>query len=110
MRTSKSKNQDWYRWEEEVCNLFNGKPTPLSGATPYKKGDFDGKDWFIDCKFSKSNSFSIKNSLFEKYETIAKLEDKDFMIALNLNNRKLGIIDLETLSFLYEFYKNNQNK
>ena len=107
MRTTKSKNQDWYRWEEYVANSLDGKTTPGSGNQDFFKGDFQGENWFVDCKTTKSDSYSIKNSLFEKYETIAKLEDKEMIIALNLNGRKLAILDFETFKIMQKYYFKN---
>lgn len=107
MRTSKSKNQNWYKWEEYVANSLDGKPTPLSGATPYQKGDFQGENWFVDCKATNKDSYSIKNSLFEKYEEISRLEGKEMIVALNLNGRKLAILDFETFKTMQKFYFDN---
>lgn len=107
MRTSKSKNQDWYKWEEYVANSLDGKPTPLSGATPYQKGDFQGENWFVDCKVTNKDSYSIKNSLFEKYEEISRLEGKEMIVALNLNGRKLAVLDFETFKTMQKFYFDN---
>lgn len=107
MRTSKSKNLDWYKWEEYVANSLDGKTTPGSGATPYQKGDFQGENWFVDCKATESNSFSIKNSLFEKYDEIVKLEGKEMIVALNLNGRKLAVLDFETFKTMQKFYFDN---
>lgn len=107
MRTSKSKNQNWYKWEEYVANSLDGKPTPLSGATPYQKGDFQGENWFVDCKATNKDSYSIKNSLFEKYEEISRLEGKEMIVALNLNGRKLAVLDFETFKTMQKFYFDN---
>lgn len=107
MRTSKSKNQDWYKWEEYVANSLDGKTTPGSGNQDFFKGDFLGENWFVDCKMTKSDSYSIKNSLFEKYDEIVKLEGKEMIVALNLNGRKLAILDFETFKVMQKFYFDN---
>ena len=107
MRTSKSKNQDWYKWEEEVANSLDGKTTPGSGNQDFFKGDFQGENWFVDCKYSDKSSYSIKNSLFEKYETIAKLEGKEMIVALNLNGRKLAVLDFDTFVEIQNKYFTN---
>lgn len=108
-RTSRSKNEDWYKWEEEVARLFDTKPTPGSGNQDWQKGDVVTEDYILDCKNTDKDSYSIKNSLFEKYEKIAALEGKNFAVALNLNGRKLIITPLEDFVDIADFAKKYQN-
>ena len=107
MRTSKSKNQDWYKWEKYVADSLDGKTTPGSGNQDFFKGDFLGENWFVDCKLTKTDSYSIKNSVFKKYEEIAKLEGKEMIVALNLNGRKLAVLDFDTFVEIQNKYFTN---
>ncbi len=102
MRTSKSKDTSWYRWEEEVANHFGVKPTPGSGNQDWQKCDVVTDEYLIDCKNTDKNSYSLKKDLFDKYKPIAALEGKEFVVAVNLNGEKLAILPLDTFLNLEE--------
>lgn len=101
-RTSKSKNEDWYKWEEEVANALGVKPVPGSGNQDWQKGDVVNSDWFFDCKQTDKESYSVKKSLFDKYKSLAALEDREFGLALNIAGEKLAVIPFETFLELQE--------
>lgn len=102
MRTSKSKNEAWYKWEKEVADSFGVEPTPGSGNQDWQKCDVATSDFLIDCKNTEKNSYSLKKELFDKYKPIAALEGKEFAMAINLNGEKLAVLPLKTLLQLRE--------
>lgn len=106
-RTSKSKNTDWYRWESKVASDLNTHPVVGSGNTDFQKGDVVDSHWFIDCKYTDKESYSVKNSLREKYEEKAALEGRDFVMALNLNGKKYAVVDYDTFIQMQKFYFDN---
>ena len=59
---------------------------------------------------SLQNFQNIKNSLFEKYEEISRLEGKEMIVALNLNGRKLAVLDFETFKTMQKFYFDNNKQ
>lgn len=104
MRTAKSKSDLWYQWEEQVAKDLNTHPVVSSGNTDFQKGDVVDSHWFIDCKYTDKESYSVKNSLREKYEKKAQEEGRDFIMALNLNGKRYAVIDYDTFLELQANY------
>lgn len=103
-RTSKSKNTSWYTWESKVASDLNTTPVVGSGNTDFQKGDVVDDHWFIDCKHTDKDSYSIKNSLREKYEQKAALEGREFAMALDINGTKYAVIDYDTFIQIQKVY------
>ena len=102
MRTSKSKNTSWFKWEEFVAKLFGVEPTPGSGNQDWQKCDVVTDEYLIDCKDTDKTSYSLKKDLFDKYKPVAALEGKEFIMAINLKGEKLAVIPLDTFLQLKE--------
>ena len=102
MRTSKSKNTNWYKWEKEVADAFGVEPTPGSGNQDWQKCDVVTDEFLIDCKDTDKTSYSLKKDLFDKYKPVAALEGKEFMMAINLDGEKVVVLPFETFLQLRE--------
>lgn len=104
MRTAKSNADPWFLWEKQVADDLHTIPVVGSGNTDFQKGDVVDSHWFIDCKYTDKESYSVKNSLRDKYEKKAQEEGRDFIMALNLNGKKYAVIDYDTFLELQRSY------
>jgi hypothetical protein len=80
------------------------RPTIASGATPAEKGDIKNPYFCIECKDWNTDSFSIKNDVWEKIKYEAARDRKDpIYIVENKKSHRLAIMDLEDwFNLVYE--------
>jgi len=72
----------WYsnKQEKKIAKAVNGKKTPNSGATLFKKGDVTTDKWLYEAKTKteESKSFTIKREWIEKNKEEAFAMGKDY--------------------------------
>lgn len=66
--------------EKHIADTFNGKVTPNSGATLFKKGDVAFTNLLLECKTSikETASYSVKKEILEKIKREAFSTGKMF--------------------------------
>ena len=66
--------------EKKIAKAVNGKRTPNSGATTFRKGDVTTDNWLFEAKtkMEESKSFTIKREWIEKNKEEAFAMGKDY--------------------------------
>lgn len=107
MKVSTEK-KTWRKLETSTAKDLSGRTTPGSGNKDLYKTDVISDHWMIDCKHTDAKSFSINKKFWEKYEKIAKLEDKEFSMVVELEDKKFAVIDYETFLVLDSLWRENE--
>ena len=72
------------------------RPTIASGATPVERGDIKNPYFSIECKIRNTDSFSIKNPVWEEIRGIAAREYKDPVYVIqNKKGNRLAVLDFD---------------
>lgn len=87
------------------------RPTIASGATPAEKGDVKNPYFCIECKNWATDSFSIKNDVWEKLKVEAASEYKDpVYVVENASGHRLALMDLDDwFNLVYELLEYRGN-
>ena len=80
------------------------RPTIASGATPVEKGDIKNPYFCIEAKAWSTDSFSIKNDVWNKIVREAARERKDAIYVIeNKSGSRLAVLDLDDwINFVVE--------
>jgi hypothetical protein len=72
------------------------RPTIASGATPVEKGDVKNPWFGVECKIRNTDSFSIKQPVWDKIRGESASEYKDALyVVQNKSGQRIAIMDLE---------------
>jgi hypothetical protein len=81
--------------ERHVATAINGRIVPASGAFWSHKGDVRTDDLLIEAKTTVAASFAIKKAVWEKIRREALLDGRTPVLAVQIQNRNLVVLDEE---------------
>lgn len=78
-----------------MAGAIGGRPTPGSGAFWSRKGDARADDLLVEAKMTDKASYSISLRVWDKIRREALLDGRLPVLALQIQNRNLVVIDEE---------------
>jgi hypothetical protein len=81
--------------EADGAKLFGGRVTPASGAFWHRKGDVRTTDLLMEMKQTDKGSISISKRVWEKIRREALLDGRMPVLALQIQDRDLVVLDRE---------------
>lgn len=106
-----TENKAWRKFERKIAIDMNGSLTPGSGNKD-DKGDVKTKLFLFDAKTTSKDSFRITKKMIDKYDKIAKLEGKEFALAIRFLENDVPVKDLVVLDYYtaLEMIKNEEGR
>lgn len=86
---------DSQKQERSFAKKIGGRSVPASGAFWSRKGDVRSDDLLVEAKMTDKASFSIKKSIWEKIRREALLDGRIPVLAVQIQNRNLVVLDEE---------------
>jgi hypothetical protein len=81
--------------ERAFAKKVGGLSVPASGAFWSRKGDVRSDDLLVEAKTTDKASFSIKKAIWEKIRREALLDGRTPVLAIQIQNRNLVVLDEE---------------
>lgn len=100
--------KDWQKQELQTAKRYKGKVQPSSGGKWGLPGDVKTEKWLIDDKTTIHNSYSIKNTVWEKICNEAIMEQRLPVLKVTLGDGT-SFVCLDEIDF-YELIKNNKKR
>ena len=88
--------------ERDIASDLGGRPVPASGAFWHRKGDARSQEFLVEAKRTDSASLSIKRQIWDKIRREALLDGRIPVLALQIQDRKLAVLDWEDFLALTE--------
>lgn len=90
------------RQERRLAKTLDGKPTAASGAFWSHKGDVRSEDFLVEAKTTEKASYSLKKEIWEKIRREALLDGRMPVLAIQIQDRNLVVLDEEDFLALTE--------
>jgi hypothetical protein len=87
--------------ERYIAKKIGGRPTPASGAFWSHKGDVRNEDLLVEAKRTDKASISINKAVWEKIRREAILDGRIPVLALQIQDRNLIVLDEEDFLAYY---------
>lgn len=87
------KKTESHKHEEHVAKAFRGRRQPNSGATPFRKGDVESKEFLVECKETAKKSISVTTKWLDKISKQAMLVGREPSLTLRFSSAPLGSRD-----------------
>lgn len=87
---SKSRKQ-----EDATAKAIGGRVTPASGAFWHRKGDVRSDKYLLEAKYTGKASATISKAVWEKIRREALLDGRTPVLGLQIQDRKLIVLDME---------------
>lgn len=81
--------------ERRLAKTLEGTPTAASGAFWSRKGDVRSSRLLVEAKTTEKASYSIKKEIWEKIRKEALLDGRMPVLAIQIQDRNLVVIDEE---------------
>ena len=78
-----------------MAKTINGLPTAASGAFWSRKGDVRSEDYLVEAKTTQKGSFTLRKDVWEKIRKEALLDGRMPVMAVQIQDRNLVVIDEE---------------
>ena len=88
--------------ERMVADDLGGRTVPASGAFWARKGDARNEDFLVEAKRTDKASISIKKQVWDKIRREALLDGRYPVLALQIQDRNLAVLDWEDFLVLYQ--------
>lgn len=88
--------------EQRVAQDIGGRAVPASGAFWSRKGDARSDECLVEAKRTDKASISIKKQVWEKIRREALLDARYPVMALQIQDRNLAVLDWEDFLVLYQ--------
>jgi hypothetical protein len=88
--------------ERDVAADLHGRPVPASGAFWSRKGDARSDEYLVEAKRTDKASLSIKRAVWDKIRREALLDGRTPVLALQIQDRNLAVLDWEDFLALTE--------
>lgn len=88
---------DWKKQEKRLAGKVQGSRPAASGAFWTRKGDVRSEDLLIEAKATDKASYSIKKQIWEKIRREALLDGRMPVLAIQIQDRNLVVLDEEDL-------------
>ena len=83
------------RQERSVALAMQGRTTPASGAFWARKGDVRSPNYLVEAKRTDAASIVVKRAVWEKIRREALLDGRTPVLALQIQDRNLIVLDQE---------------
>lgn len=88
--------------ERDIARDLGGAVTPASGAFWSWKGDARSEEYLVEAKRTDKASISIKKLVWEKIRREALVDGRTPLLALQIQDRNLAVLDWEDFIALTE--------
>jgi hypothetical protein len=88
-------DKPWKKQEKRLAKKVSGSRPAASGAFWTRKGDVRSEDLLIEAKQTDKKSFSLVGTVWDKIRREALLDGRMPVLAVQIQNRNLVVIDEE---------------